>query len=1168
MRPTLHLTIAKRIFSFFLVLIPVLGLGQFTMNGSTLNSGSYTCGVSTFSEPSTTVDETNYSITICPSASEVAVISLGTIQLNNAGGTGSDDVLTITQGGTTLYTDGPSSNGVDNITISGTVAGACLTVTLAVHGGAGSPGFADINGLIRCLPAANAGPDQYPGNCSTSTTLSANSVSPATGTWSVVPAAGVTFSNINDPNATVSGMTAGTQYTFTWTSSQGAASHSDAMIFNSVGPGCQTYCNPAPGYSLNTVGYISNVNINSGAVNQTSGWIGGLNNYTGSCATVTQGLSYPLSITFTHNTANTTYYNYWIDWDADGVFESNEVTSLGSGTVTQTFTPTFTVPCNSAVGNIRMRVVIQYNSNPTDPCVTNTQYGETEDYCLSIVAATTPVASAGLDQTISCTSLASINASASTPAPANGYWTLVSGTGEITSSTNPNTTVTGLSNGANIFQWTEVGTCANSTDEVTINVSGLPDEPVSAGDDIFTCTQGLALNGSDPTPFTGQWVVVSGPNTPTFSPNVNDPNAQVSGMINGVYVLAWQVNAGACGIISDQMTFNFGSLPSPNAGPDQTICPTGTVLNGNDFSGAIGTWSVFSGPAGSGFVDVNDPNTTVYGLVAGTYVLRWTVSGGGCAGGTFDAVSITVNACTTAVTQSTTSNQTFTGCQYTFTDNGGSGGNYANGIAQTWTTFCPDDPNDFATLTLTAANFYSGDYITIYDSPAPAAPIIASYWYDPSPGGGMVYNPPLGSTITSSTGCLYVQMNSTATNATSGWTSTVGCSSTAGTQSQQFVTVNNCGGGGGVTLCGNGSIPAIAGSTTNPPDLGGANSGCLGSQEGASNTWVYMTAETDGYIAFEISPAGGQDFDYAIWGPYDGGYACPGNTLDDPIRCSWAANGGAGCPAEIGLGIIDATGGSVLPGDVSETGTCTATNEGWTYPILANAGDVYVLLFQNYGYNNSSFDVTINSDPNAIPPGGTYASLGCLPPQPLPIELISFVGEHKDRVNKLYWNCASESNNDYFTIERSSDGENWSFLASVDAAGYSQSLTHYSTIDPYPLMGINYYRLSQTDFDGTKRKYKTIALSTEVEIENLFSDVYPNPTDNSFYFNYGGKDFTNIIEVNVFNAAGQLMTSETFDNFNSTQSMEIETIDLPTGIYYVYITQNEKREIKKISIIK
>lgn len=90
------------------------------------------------------------------------------------------------------------------------------------------------------------------------------------------------------------------------------------------------------------------------------------------------------------------------------------------------------------------------------------------------------------------------------------------------------------------------------------------------------------------------------------------------------------------------------------------------------------------------------------------------------------------------------------------------------------------------------------------------------------------------------------------------------------------------------------------------------------------------------------------------------------------------------------------------------------------------------------------------------------------PSSPLPVELISFdatvVDEQKSVV--LEWETASESNNDYFTIERSVDGYNWESITSVNGMGNSSVTTRYAYKDRQPMKGVSYYRLKQTDFNG------------------------------------------------------------------------------------------------------
>lgn len=85
----------------------------------------------------------------------------------------------------------------------------------------------------------------------------------------------------------------------------------------------------------------------------------------------------------------------------------------------------------------------------------------------------------------------------------------------------------------------------------------------------------------------------------------------------------------------------------------------------------------------------------------------------------------------------------------------------------------------------------------------------------------------------------------------------------------------------------------------------------------------------------------------------------------------------------------------------------------------------------------------------------------------LPIELISF--EAKLNTNNqvdIFWATASEQNNDFFTIERSTDGLNWEIVTTVAGAGNSINRIDYHAYDARPVSGISYYRLKQTDFDG------------------------------------------------------------------------------------------------------
>jgi len=97
----------------------------------------------------------------------------------------------------------------------------------------------------------------------------------------------------------------------------------------------------------------------------------------------------------------------------------------------------------------------------------------------------------------------------------------------------------------------------------------------------------------------------------------------------------------------------------------------------------------------------------------------------------------------------------------------------------------------------------------------------------------------------------------------------------------------------------------------------------------------------------------------------------------------------------------------------------------------------------------------------------------------LPIELLNFEGYNKDNVNRLSWSTSSEINNDFFTIERSVDGENWLKIEEIDGAGNSNIERFYEYNDNSYSNQINYYRLTQTDFNGKSESFNIIAINNK-----------------------------------------------------------------------------------------
>src|SRR5690606_16419073 len=84
----------------------------------------------------------------------------------------------------------------------------------------------------------------------------------------------------------------------------------------------------------------------------------------------------------------------------------------------------------------------------------------------------------------------------------------------------------------------------------------------------------------------------------------------------------------------------------------------------------------------------------------------------------------------------------------------------------------------------------------------------------------------------------------------------------------------------------------------------------------------------------------------------------------------------------------------------------------------------------------------------------------------LPISLTRFEVHSIEESARLSWSTASEINNDYFIIERSTDGGDFKAIAMVAGAGNSTNLIDYEFTDRSPVTGRSYYRLRQVDYDG------------------------------------------------------------------------------------------------------
>ena len=99
---------------------------------------------------------------------------------------------------------------------------------------------------------------------------------------------------------------------------------------------------------------------------------------------------------------------------------------------------------------------------------------------------------------------------------------------------------------------------------------------------------------------------------------------------------------------------------------------------------------------------------------------------------------------------------------------------------------------------------------------------------------------------------------------------------------------------------------------------------------------------------------------------------------------------------------------------------------------------------------------------------------------PLPVELLSFKGSIENGGIALEWSTASEINNSHFILSRFGEDGISKEIATVAGEGNSSSVVNYEWLDSEPLDGLNYYQLTQVDFDGTATDEGTVVVLWKV----------------------------------------------------------------------------------------
>lgn|GEM_PF-1086070 len=284
------------------------------------------------------------------------------------------------------------------------------------------------------------------------------------------------------------------------------------------------------------------------------------------------------------------------------------------------------------------------------------------------------------------------------------------------------------------------------------------------------------------------------------------------------------------------------------------------------------------------------------------------------------------------------------------------------------------------------------------------------------------------------------------------------------------------------------------------------------------------TEEEDVWYSFTTTYAG--SYTITVNGSEDAGFVNPMNPVIE-LRSDCSTHDALAC-----------AGNNIRPagGIQSITYTCAANT---TYYIRIWE---YTTAYQFTSTTDPKFTITVGN-------GG------------LPIELGSFSAKCNDKENniKLKWSTSSETNNDYFTIEKSSDLINYTIIGNIDGAGNSNNILEYEFTDESSSSEVVYYRLKQADYDGNYEYFGPIAVACNNQDNDLIN-VYPNPA-NDFIIVSNLPDNTERVELT--DLLGNLLLS---DSNVVENKIEFKSLNLAKGLYLLKIESDFQTYIRKVLI--
>ncbi|MEM1323715.1 MAG: T9SS type A sorting domain-containing protein [Bacteroidota bacterium] len=271
---------------------------------------------------------------------------------------------------------------------------------------------------------------------------------------------------------------------------------------------------------------------------------------------------------------------------------------------------------------------------------------------------------------------------------------------------------------------------------------------------------------------------------------------------------------------------------------------------------------------------------------------------------------------------------------------------------------------------------------------------------------------------------------------------------------------------------------------------------------------------------------------------------------NDGVSLTYSVDGGGSQTAHLFSYYDNGSGGEFLAYDDDNSGTIDAGE----VSVLTETFTRYARVIATSG---SSLVITVCAHSNS---GSEEWAIDQIEVSgAMPVELSHFSVNTMDEGALLKWTTASEENNEYFAIERSTNGLDFEAIDRVDGQGTSFAANEYTYFDKnLPDSKYIYYRLRQVDFDGSFDHSPVKTIFNQLRTGEL--RLWPMPTDKQVQLQFA-QDMREAIDVQIYDISGQLLRREQLPA-GDQHTLNIE--ELPHGQYLLRAQSGAQSWTKKL----